>query len=159
MWLGNDLLIDNDGIHGSSTEKADVKLSKGKHWIVVEYFEGSNKNSLQVDWSGPGFDRQEVPAEAWSHGDPPVRTAHGPVAVMREPFEAVNRSGRYLVVLHRDMPYSLRVLRLDGRTVWRKSGTGAGKISIEGSVFGAGTFLLEAKIGTKSYRRRFAVIR
>ncbi len=40
LWLDRQLIIDNDGVHGSHSKSASVMLHKGKHQIRVDYFQG-----------------------------------------------------------------------------------------------------------------------
>jgi len=38
LWIGSQLVVDNDGLHGAKTLRSTVPLEKGKHSIHVEYF-------------------------------------------------------------------------------------------------------------------------
>jgi azurin len=51
---GKDLVV-NDGIHPASAREGKTTLSKGEHAIELAYFEGHGEESLEVNWSGPGF--------------------------------------------------------------------------------------------------------
>ncbi|MEZ4386081.1 MAG: glycoside hydrolase family 38 C-terminal domain-containing protein [Candidatus Krumholzibacteriia bacterium] len=66
LWLGDHLLVDHDGLHGSSAIEADAPLDAGLHPIKVEFFQHLGGRDLKLEWSGPGFARQEVPAAALS---------------------------------------------------------------------------------------------
>lgn len=67
LWLDDRLLLDHDGVHGSSAVWADAPLDAGRHAIRIEYFQHLGGRDLKIEWSGPGFSRQEVPASAFSH--------------------------------------------------------------------------------------------
>jgi hypothetical protein len=64
MWVGETLLVDNDGLHSSREISAPVALEQGWHPITVAMFEQSGGFELDVAWSGPGMARQRVPAGA-----------------------------------------------------------------------------------------------
>jgi hypothetical protein len=60
LWVDDTLLTEsyksNDGV--------TVELAAGLHPLKVEYWKHSGKCSLAVTWSGPGFERQPIGAEA-----------------------------------------------------------------------------------------------
>jgi alpha-L-fucosidase len=62
MWVGEALLVDNDGLHSSRERSASIALEAGWHPITVAMFEQSGGFELDVAWSGPGFAKQRVPA-------------------------------------------------------------------------------------------------
>ena len=64
MWVGETLLIDNDGPHGAKEVSAPVALEGGWHPITVGMFQATGGLELQVSWSGPGIARERVPAAA-----------------------------------------------------------------------------------------------
>ena len=64
LYLGNDLIIDNDGLHSLQEKSAEVALSAGMHSIAVEYFERTGGAELKVLWSGPGVEKQVIPNSA-----------------------------------------------------------------------------------------------
>lgn len=53
LYLDGTLVVNNDGIHGSSTKSASVTLVSGLHDIEVDYFEWDGGESLTVSYSGP----------------------------------------------------------------------------------------------------------
>lgn len=68
LYLGERLLINNDGLHGMSEKKAGVKLDAGPHPITVTYFDNGGGDGLNVSWSGPGFAKQKIAADRLSLG-------------------------------------------------------------------------------------------
>ena len=68
LYLDGKLLIDNDGLHGMVEKQAAIDLSAGYHPLVVTYFDNGGGDGLSVNWSGPGFERQAIPAERLSLG-------------------------------------------------------------------------------------------
>ncbi len=67
LWIGDQLVADHDGLHGSSALWGDAPLEAGLHPITVEFFQHLGGRDLKLEWSGPGFTRQEVPAAAFRH--------------------------------------------------------------------------------------------
>ncbi len=62
LWLDDALVVDNDGLHSSRELSSAVALEKGLHSLRVAMFEQSGGFELGVAWSGPGFQKQPVPA-------------------------------------------------------------------------------------------------
>ena len=49
LYIGDQLIVDNDGIHGLITNSGKVALKKGKHQILVKYFEGNYGEELKIE--------------------------------------------------------------------------------------------------------------
>lgn len=63
LFIDDKQVIDNDGPHGADQEKAgQIKLSAGKHAIHLEYFQAGGGMFLQLKYSGPQIEKQEIPA-------------------------------------------------------------------------------------------------
>jgi len=62
LWIGKRLVVDSDGLHAYSEVSGEVALRKGSYPITVGYFEAGSGHFLRVFWSGPGFEKQEIPA-------------------------------------------------------------------------------------------------
>ncbi len=54
LWIGNQLIVDNDGQHTSRTYTGDIALNKGKYPIKVDYFDYTSSQTLVVKWKIPG---------------------------------------------------------------------------------------------------------
>jgi alpha-mannosidase len=67
MWLGDEKIIDNDGLHGKTEIYSDQPLEAGLHPIRVEFFQHLGGIALELWWEGPGVPLQEVPVEALRH--------------------------------------------------------------------------------------------
>ncbi len=67
VWLGDELLIDNDGLHGVQTRRGEVGLAAGYHALRIEYFNAAGASALELRWSGPGFASSPLPAAALAH--------------------------------------------------------------------------------------------
>ncbi len=62
LWIGDALVVDNDGSHGMIERRGVVRLKAGKHPIRVEWIQGGGAAGLKVSISGPGMDKKEIPA-------------------------------------------------------------------------------------------------
>lgn len=61
LYIGDRLVVDNDGLHGMEEEGGEIALEKGYHRIGVEYFEKGGSDDLWVRISGPGIKKMELP--------------------------------------------------------------------------------------------------
>ena len=62
LLIDDQVLVDNDGLHGIVEKSNEMPLAKGYHAIKVQFFERSGGDALQVQWKGPGFTDQIIPA-------------------------------------------------------------------------------------------------
>jgi len=69
LWIGDRLVVDNDGAHAQTEKRGFIPLKAGKHAITVAYFEGVGGEALRVAWEGPGLAKQPIPASALSSAD------------------------------------------------------------------------------------------
>ena len=68
LWIGDDLVVDNDGLHGMVTVRGTRALAAGKHALRVEFFEAGGGAGLLLRWSGPGQSTAIVPASRLHRG-------------------------------------------------------------------------------------------
>ena len=68
LWIGDSLVVDNDGLHGMLERSGSIALAAGRHPIRVEFFENFGGAGLIVRWAAAGTPKATIPAEAWSHG-------------------------------------------------------------------------------------------
>lgn len=61
MFLNDQLIVDNDGLHGEIEKAKDIALAKGYHKIKVQYFERAGTDNLEVSWKGPGIPKMRIP--------------------------------------------------------------------------------------------------
>ncbi|MCE5249638.1 chitobiase/beta-hexosaminidase C-terminal domain-containing protein [bacterium] len=61
LLIDNQVLVDNDGLHWPITKEGAIALKKGRHMIVVLYFQGGGNKSFEVGYEGPGVKRQIIP--------------------------------------------------------------------------------------------------
>jgi hypothetical protein len=67
LYIDNNLVIDNDGLHASQEKSGIIGLEAGLHTIRVSYFEKSQDEVLQLMWEGPSFEKQLVPDDKFFH--------------------------------------------------------------------------------------------
>jgi hypothetical protein len=70
LYLGPDLLIDNDGTHGMTTRSETIGLKAGLHAVRVEFFEDTGTAGLNVRIAGGNLDEQVVPPSMWKRANP-----------------------------------------------------------------------------------------
>ena len=63
FYIDGEQLIDNDGLHGMVEKKRHGSAhAAGLHPIVATYFDNGGGDGLNMSWSGPGLEKQEIPA-------------------------------------------------------------------------------------------------
>jgi hypothetical protein len=67
LYIGDELVVDNDGLHGPTEVTGRIILEKGSHPIHVEFFQRTGGLNFEVTYSGPGIEKQPIPAEILSH--------------------------------------------------------------------------------------------
>jgi hypothetical protein len=70
LYIDSDELIENDANHAAVEEPGSIALKAGCHPIMVKYMQCGGGKSLLVSWSGPGFAKQEIPAQVLFHTEP-----------------------------------------------------------------------------------------
>lgn len=78
LYLGDALVVDNDGTHPHQVRSAQVELEAGPQRVRIDYFEAAGDASLEVEWEGPGVPRQPLDSsltlsseQRVPHGEPP----------------------------------------------------------------------------------------
>jgi alpha-L-fucosidase len=61
LYIGDQLVVDNDGLHGTAEKSGVIALDAGAHPITVTFFERTGGDGLEVSWSGPRIDKQRIP--------------------------------------------------------------------------------------------------
>ncbi|MBK7403353.1 MAG: hypothetical protein IPJ41_01645 [Phycisphaerales bacterium] len=69
LFVGDEKLIENDGIHRMTERSGGIALAAGWHRLRVEYFEKTQAQGLIVRIEGPGLPKQPVPPESWRTTD------------------------------------------------------------------------------------------
>lgn len=101
LWIGDNLIVDNNGLHGKEFKKGRAEMVAGENTIRIEYFNGPADGDLELRWKQPGEAAfTTVPASAFTTPAGEVRvTAPGKKGVMgvdnfrpgdRRPLEEVH---------------------------------------------------------------------
>ncbi len=61
LFIGPDLVVDNDGLHGRKEGEGVIALAAGFHPIRVDYFNRTGSHALEVLFKGPGMDKTPIP--------------------------------------------------------------------------------------------------
>ena len=63
LFIDNKLVIDHDGPHGADIEETGkFFLTEGMHPVKLDYFQAGGGLYLSVKYSGPGIEKQVLPA-------------------------------------------------------------------------------------------------
>jgi mono/diheme cytochrome c family protein len=54
LWVDDKLVVDNDGIHPKSRKTGRVRLTAGRHKVVVGFFQGGGEEELDVEFQSQG---------------------------------------------------------------------------------------------------------
>jgi len=61
LYIGKNLVVDNNGRHGMQEKRGVIPLEKGYHPILVDFFEKTGGENLIVSIKGPGIAKQAIP--------------------------------------------------------------------------------------------------
>ena len=67
LYLGDEVLIDNDGWHGTEFKEAQVALKEGFHPFKLEFFQGKGGKAMVLNWRKPEGNYTAVPAANLFH--------------------------------------------------------------------------------------------
>ncbi len=68
LSIGNEVVINNDGLHGMQTASANLAFEAGMHPIRLEFFENGGGAGFIFSWSGPGVQTQVITPQFLFHG-------------------------------------------------------------------------------------------
>ncbi len=68
LWIGDELVVDNDGLHGMVDRTGSISLRAGRHPIRIEFFENGGGAGCIARIAGPGMSYGVIPDSMWSHG-------------------------------------------------------------------------------------------
>ena len=74
------LVVNNDGLHGSQERSGSKNLTAGRYPITVTFFEAGSGEKLEVRWQGPGIGKQIIPASVLKDTDVNATTLSLPPA-------------------------------------------------------------------------------
>lgn len=61
LYIGSQIVVDNDGLHGTQEVSGSINLRAGKHAIRVDYFERTGAEILSVSYSSSSIIKQVIP--------------------------------------------------------------------------------------------------
>lgn len=61
LYIGGNLVVNNDGAHGAQERSGTLNLITGLHAIEVLFFENAGGESLTVQYQGPAIAKQNIP--------------------------------------------------------------------------------------------------
>jgi len=67
LYIGDELVVDNDGLHGMVLRGGTIPLSFGWHQIRIEFFENGGGAGLIATIQGPGFPQQDLQGVFLTH--------------------------------------------------------------------------------------------
>ena len=65
LWVNDDSLIQNYGMHGMREYSGTVNLTAGYHDFRIEFFQGGGPHGLRFSWEGPNVSKTTIPASAF----------------------------------------------------------------------------------------------
>jgi hypothetical protein len=69
LYVGDELVVDNDGLHGMLEKPGTIGLKAGFHRVRVEFFEAGGGAGLVVSLAGGPIEKDPIPASSWVHED------------------------------------------------------------------------------------------
>lgn len=60
ITLGDQKILDNDGLHGTEYKEITLTLNKGYYPFILDYFQGTGGKFLSFNWKRPGHKEYEV---------------------------------------------------------------------------------------------------
>ena len=62
LYVDGDLIVNGESVNRDRDGSVDLKA--GQHELIVTYYDTGGGDSLTVEWQGPDFERQPIPASA-----------------------------------------------------------------------------------------------
>jgi hypothetical protein len=67
LYIGDHLVVNNDGLHGTLERSGSIGLKQGTHKIQVAYFEATEANVLNVRYSSSTISKQIIPSSVLAY--------------------------------------------------------------------------------------------
>ena len=67
LYIGDQQVVNNDGIHGDEEISGEIALKAGLHPITVLMFQGRGGEALGVQMEGPNIAKGPIPADWLTH--------------------------------------------------------------------------------------------
>ncbi|HMN94960.1 MAG TPA: M12 family metallo-peptidase [Phycisphaerales bacterium] len=71
LSIGDQVVVDHDGLHGMTEKSGVIGLQAGKHRVRIEFFEHTGDYGLIGRWKSSTIQKGLIPGFWWSHGPPP----------------------------------------------------------------------------------------
>ena len=75
LFIGNQLVVSNDGLHATQERSGQIGLKAGLHAITVTYFQSYGQQVLGVSYAGPGLAKTAIPSTALFRPGPALAIA------------------------------------------------------------------------------------
>ena len=66
LYINDNRIVNNDGLHPVVERSGSKYLSKGKHAIKVIFFDRTGEERLEVKYAGPGLSKRSIPSSVLS---------------------------------------------------------------------------------------------
>ena len=66
LYIGEEMVVDNDGLHGMQERSGEIALAAGKHSIRVEFFERGGGAGVITRFQGPNLSKRVIEEDRWS---------------------------------------------------------------------------------------------
>lgn len=60
LYVDNNLVVDNDGVHGKEEKRGTINLGQGSHLLQIEYLQVGGDAFLQAHYEGPGIPKNPI---------------------------------------------------------------------------------------------------
>ena len=60
LSIADNLVVNNDGLHGAYEKEGEIALQKGWHKIELSYFQAGGGKNLKVYWRNSDYERKEI---------------------------------------------------------------------------------------------------
>ncbi len=96
LFINHNLVVNNDGAHGTQERSGSVSLSPGYYPIKVTFFENGGGEVLEVRYQGPGITKRLIPNSALSdtYTPPAALTAPNMFSASAQSYERIDISWR-----------------------------------------------------------------
>jgi hypothetical protein len=64
LWIDGRVVVDNDGLHGMTSQTGEIELTEGPHAFQIKYFERGGGAGLHAAWKQPGAEALEILSDA-----------------------------------------------------------------------------------------------
>ena len=63
LYIGDQPVVDNDGVHAATEESGSIALQAGLHAFTLIYFEKNGNAALDLSWEQPGMQKEGMDAD------------------------------------------------------------------------------------------------